>query len=73
MPLALGGILRAQNIGKYKSLFALCWLQGGRDWEINVLGAPFEVLWRHSLGGSIGGGSAVLGLDWDDGTCGVLP
>ena len=38
-----------------------------------MLDVPFVVLCSHSLGGSIGGGSAGFVLGWGDGTCGSLP
>ena len=38
-----------------------------------MLGVPFEVMWSHVLGGSIGGVSATVGLEWGAGTCVALP
>ena len=46
---------------------------GGVAWEIQMLGMKFVVLWSHSLGGSIGEGSAEVGLEWWSGTCQVFP
>ena len=65
--------LCAHNIEKYLPLVALCWIQGGLAWAIQVLDVPVVVLWSHSLGGSIGGGNAGVSLEWGAGTCGALP
>ena len=37
------------------------------------LGVPFRMLWIHSFGFSIGGGIAVVVLEWGAETCGVIP
>ena len=71
--LALWDQLCMHNIEMYLPLVALCWLQGGITWEIQVLGVPVVVLWSHSLGGSIGEVSSGFGLEWGAGTCGALP
>ena len=73
MTLALWDQLRVHNIENTPPLVALCWIQGGLAWAIQVLGVPFVVLWSHSLGGSIGGGGTEIGLGWGAGTCGELP
>ena len=41
-------------------------------WEIQAVGVIFEVLWRHSLGGSTGGGSSAVRLDPGAGIYGVI-
>ena len=38
-----------------------------------VVGVPVVVMWIHIMGGSIGGGSAGVGLEWGSGTCGEFP
>ena len=38
-------------------------------WAVQVLGGPFEVPWRHNLGGSINAVSSVGKLDGGDGNC----
>ena len=72
MPPSLWGRPRAHNIRKFPLLVALCWILGGIAWEIQVLSVPFVVLWRHSLGGYVGGGSDGVGLVWGTVTCEAL-
>ena len=72
MPLTLWDQPYAHNIRSYPPLVALYWLQGGLSWVIQMLCVPFLVLWIHSFGGYIGGGSAVIGLVWGAGTCGTI-
>ena len=61
--LAWWGIPCANSIEKFSPLVALCSLQGGISWTIQVLGVLFEVLWSHILGGPIDGEIYVGGLE----------
>ena len=73
MTISLWGRPRTHNISKSPPLVAMCWLQGVIALAIQALGVPLEVLWIHSLGGSIVGGSDTVGLEWGARTCGVIP
>ena len=73
MPLILWGCTHTHNRGKFPPLVELCYNQGKRSWEIQAHGVPLKGLRSHSLGCSIGEGSAAVGLKCGAGTFGLLP